>query len=122
MSESRSKQSRVSRREFMRVAGVGGVAAGLGVASASRAQEQKWDSETDVVIVGTGGAAFAAATAAVQNGAASVVMLEKAVTIGGTTIKSGGGSYVPNNHLMKVLKIQDSREDFLRYAARVSFP
>jgi 3-oxosteroid 1-dehydrogenase len=118
MSDPSSPQSRVSRRNFMRAAGLGGVAATLGAAGVSVAQGQKWDNEAEVIVVGTGGAAFSAATAALQNGATSVIMLEKAVTVGGTTIKSGGGGYVPNNDGMKILGIKDSREDFLRYCAR----
>src|SRR5690554_261064 len=116
-----SSQSRVSRRNFMTAAGLSGAAVALGASRVSNAQAQAWDNEADVIAVGSGGGAFAGATGALQNGA-SVIMLEKGAVVGGTTGKSGGGCYVPNNDGMKILGIQDSREDFLRYCARVSFP
>ncbi|MBO0677962.1 FAD-dependent oxidoreductase [Mycolicibacterium sp. S2-37] len=53
-----------------------------------------WDHETDVVVLGTGGAGLAAALAAAVNGAA-VEVYEKAATVGGTTAVSGGIVWVP---------------------------
>ncbi|HSA39282.1 MAG TPA: FAD-binding protein, partial [Mycobacterium sp.] len=43
-----------------------------------------WDHETDVVVLGTGGAGLTAALAAVTAGAA-VEVYEKSATVGGTT-------------------------------------
>jgi len=48
-----------------------------------------WDEEFDVLIVGAGGAGLVAALEAATNGA-SVIVLEKAKTIGGSTSYSGG--------------------------------
>src|SRR4051794_19598049 len=56
----------------------------------------KWDREVDVVVVGSGAAAFAAAVTAKQAGA-DVVMLERAANPGGTTLISGSEYWVPNN-------------------------
>ena len=50
----------------------------------------------DVVVVGSGVGAFISALAAAKNGA-SVLMLEKGSEWGGTSSKSGGGVWVPNN-------------------------
>ncbi len=54
-------------------------------------------------------------------GAGSVI-LEKADTVGGTTLKTGGWYWVPNNSLMRELGYQDSRDDAIRYMARLSRP
>lgn len=75
----------------------------------------------DVIVVGTGGAAFSAAITAKSNGA-SVIMLEKAEEIGGTTARSGGGMWIPGNHRQQSAGYPDSRDDALRYMARYSFP
>jgi 3-oxosteroid 1-dehydrogenase len=121
MADQSPTDCRISRRKFMTAAGLGGAATVLGAITISSAEAKTWDSEVDVIVVGSGGAAFAGATGALQNGA-SVTMLEKASIVGGTTAKSGGGCYVPNNDQMKLLGIQDSREDWLRYCARTAFP
>lgn len=68
----------------------------------------------DVVVVGSGGAAFAAALAAVDEGL-SVVMLESSEQWGGNTSMSGGGMWLPNNPLMKRDGAADSREEALEY-------
>lgn len=56
--------------------------------------EQQWDSEVDVVVLGTGGAGLAAALTAATEGA-SVAVYEKAATVGGTTAVSGGITWIP---------------------------
>ena len=80
-----------------------------------------WDHEADVAVVGTRAAAFAAAVTAMQEGA-SVVMLEKGQGIGGTTQISGNGYFIPNNHKMQELGLEDPKEDALKYMARLSYP
>lgn len=56
--------------------------------------EQQWESEVDVVVLGTGGAGLAAALTAATEGA-SVAVYEKATTVGGTTAVSGGITWIP---------------------------
>ncbi|MDL2324875.1 FAD-dependent oxidoreductase [Ruminococcaceae bacterium OttesenSCG-928-A16] len=75
----------------------------------------------DVLVVGSGAAAFAAAITATKNGA-SVIMLEKADAVGGTTSRSGGGFWIPLNQWQKQAGYEDNREDALRYMARYSYP
>jgi succinate dehydrogenase/fumarate reductase flavoprotein subunit len=101
------EQKRTTRREFLRgatVVGAGMVATGAlascTMVTLTPAPEiptpvpETWDKETDVVVVGSGGAGFAAALEAVDNGA-DVIMLEKLPIIGGCSSVSGGnyGSY-----------------------------
>src|SRR3954468_5687518 len=81
----------------------------------------EWDAVADVVVVGSGAAAFAAATIAASQGMA-VTMLERADQFGGTTGRSGGGFWVPNNPVMRAAGIEDPRHDVLRYLARLAFP
>lgn len=96
----------VNRRQFIKGAGVAGGTAllmSLGACAAtgedSGAKEawmpEKWDRETDVVVVGTGGI-ISAALRAFDSGL-DVLVLEKHPTFfGGTTALSGGGMMCPN--------------------------
>jgi 3-oxosteroid 1-dehydrogenase len=70
----------------------------------------------DVVVVGSGAAALAAALAAHDAGA-TVAVVERADVIGGTTAVSGGGVWMPCNH---VSGADDSREEALAYMAALS--
>ena len=82
---------------------------------------EEWDRIADVVVVGSGVAAQGAALAAALDGS-SVIMLEKAAFTGGTTGKSGGVLWIPNNPLMRARGLEDCRSDALRYLARVAYP
>jgi len=81
----------------------------------------KWDYSADVVVVGSGAAAYSAAITAKSKGA-SVIMLEKAEMAGGTTLRSGGGFWTPNNKFQKEKGIMDLKEDAVKYMARYSYP
>ena len=81
----------------------------------------KFDHETDILVVGSGAAAFSAAITASTKGA-RVTMLEKSPLIGGTTLRSGGGFWIPNNRFQKESGTDDKKEDALRYMARYSYP
>jgi 3-oxosteroid 1-dehydrogenase len=77
-------------------------------------EEQSWDRETDVVVVGSGAAALSCAlTAAV--GGARVTLLEKATVLGGTTAMSGAGTWIPANHHMLAAGMDDSPGEALTY-------
>ena len=80
-----------------------------------------WDARVDVVVAGSGGSGLVAALMAADGGS-RVVVLEKGSDTGGTTRKSGGGVWVPNNHHMHALGLPDSREGALRYMARTAYP
>jgi succinate dehydrogenase/fumarate reductase flavoprotein subunit len=117
--------SRISRRAFLRAAGVGaalGGAAQVAPLAAARAFAAAGpDLEVDVAVVGTGAAAWPAAILAREAGA-EVAMFEKGAFAGGTTLKSGGVYWVPDNPLMRGGGIADPRADALRYMARLAYP
>src|SRR5512136_1518454 len=81
----------------------------------------QWNYEADVIVVGSGAAAYSAAITSRSKGA-EVIMLEKGALYGGTTLRSGGGFWIPNNRFQKEKGILDSKEDATRYMARYSFP
>jgi succinate dehydrogenase/fumarate reductase flavoprotein subunit len=75
--------------------------------------------DTDVIVVGSGGAALTAALAARIDGA-RVTVIEKSDVIGGTTAMSGGLLWVPNNRHMRDEGYDDSFDDALRYLRRLA--
>ncbi|HKD66277.1 MAG TPA: FAD-dependent oxidoreductase [Candidatus Binataceae bacterium] len=79
----------------------------------------KWDRVVDVVVVGSGGAALTAAVTAAAGGA-QVAVLEKSDKVGGTTGVSGGVLWIPANHHMKEVGVEDSPEEALRYIRRLT--
>ena len=81
----------------------------------------EWDDVADVVVVGCGAAGAAAAATAASAGA-SVIVLEKAPFAGGTTAKSGGMMWIPNNPLLRGQGLVDDRASTLRYMARTAYP
>jgi len=123
-------KSNISRRDFLKVVGAGaaGVAVisssgGLltGCTSSSGQAPSSWDKTADVVVVGSGAGASAAAATA-RSGGASVIMLEKSSAVGGTSAKSGGVYWIPNNFGLRAKGTQDNRADCLRFMARAVFP
>ncbi len=80
---------------------------------------QKWDKETEVLIIGTGCSGLAAAIVAHDEGA-KVCVIEKSPLVGGTTSASGGALWIPCNHLMKQKGISDSREEALTYCKKIT--
>lgn len=116
------KPSDESRRTFLK--GVGSAALVPVLADISPIQAasiETWDQQTDVVVIGSGAAGFSAALFA-HNAGAKVIMLEKGPVAGGTTARSGGVSFIPNNHLLREAGKSDPKEDFLRFVIRVSYP
>lgn len=102
----------------------GGVALTAGAVTSMSSQaagSPQWDIEVDVAVIGSGAAGMTAALYAREAGA-NVVLFEKAGAVGGTSAKSGGSVWIPNNFDMKSRGLADEKADFLRYAARYSFP
>jgi 3-oxosteroid 1-dehydrogenase len=76
----------------------------------------QYDETFDWVIVGSGGGAMTSALMMARAGK-SVVMLEKAEWLGGTTCKSGGTMWIPNNRYMD--PGEDSPEQAVAYVDAV---
>jgi Succinate dehydrogenase/fumarate reductase, flavoprotein subunit len=89
--------------------------------SPSAAWGSEWDAVADVVVVGAGAAGLTAAVIAASRGC-SVIVLEKAEHPGGTTAKSSGTTWIPDNPLMRKLALPDEREPAIRLMARASYP
>lgn len=68
----------------------------------------------DFVVVGSGGGAMCAALTMHSTGRQTLV-LEKTDLLGGTTSRSGGVMWIPNNRFMKQAGIEDSFEQALAY-------
>ncbi|MGW0178472.1 FAD-dependent oxidoreductase [Nocardia sp. NPDC003345] len=67
-----------------------------------------WDSETDVVVLGSGAAGLTAALTAAVEGAA-VELFEKAPTVGGTSAVSGGLAWIPaHTRAERELTVEDA--------------
>ncbi|MGC4049954.1 MAG: FAD-dependent oxidoreductase [Paludibaculum sp.] len=65
--------------------------------------------EFDVVVVGSGGAGMVAALTAAHHGLSTVVV-EKAPHYGGSTARSGGGVWIPNNEVLRRDGVSDTPE------------
>lgn len=105
-----------SRRKFLAsgaaAAGVLAVGAVASPAQAFISKEQiRWDEEYDVIIVGSGLAAISAAITSAELGK-KVVMLEKMMSPGGSSVISGGTFAASNTPLQKKEGIKDSVEQF----------
>src|SRR5688572_12617780 len=121
---SATDSSKISRRQILAGAGIAaGAAATLAVTgvSAAAASKTTWDQEADIVVVGGGSAGGSAAVTAASLGD-KVILLEKEAILGGTTNKSGGVAWVPNNPEMRKAGVTDTRADCLKYMARFSNP
>jgi 3-oxosteroid 1-dehydrogenase len=70
--------------------------------------------EFDVVVVGSGGAGMVAALTAAHQGLSTVVV-EKAAHYGGSTARSGGGVWIPNNEILKRDGVKDTPEAAAEY-------
>lgn len=68
----------------------------------------------DVIVVGSGAAGLCAAAVTAKQ-SQTVLLLESASQIGGTTAISGGMVWVPANHKMKEIGLDDSLETAKRY-------
>ena len=80
---------------------------------------ERWDHETDFLVIGSGGGGMTAALMAHDLGADTLVV-EKSEKFGGSTGMSGGAIWVANNRHMKRCGIADSREEGLTYLRQVT--
>lgn len=117
--------SGVSRRDLLRLAGASVAVAAAGCAGTAAAPPAAgaggFDLEVDVAVVGSGAAGATAAVFAAEAGR-RVVLLEKAQLFGGTTAKSGGVYWIPNNSFVRAKGIEEPREATLRALCRYAYP
>ena len=73
-----------------------------------------FDETFDWVVVGSGAGSMSSGLLMRQAGK-SVVVLEKSPFVGGTTCKSGGVMWIPNNPFMKAAGVPDSDEQAMTY-------
>jgi 3-oxosteroid 1-dehydrogenase len=73
-----------------------------------------FDETHDFVVVGSGGGSMCAGLV-MRAAGKSVLILEKTDLIGGTTARSGGVMWIPNNRFMKRDGVPDSHESALAY-------
>jgi succinate dehydrogenase/fumarate reductase flavoprotein subunit len=108
------------RREFFRLAGMSAVGAGLAAGCADgpvssddrlAGGEISFDRETDVLIIGAGGAGLWAAYAATEAGVGTVVV-DKAPTYGGDTILSCGVLPVHGTRVQEAQGVEDKGAEY----------
>ena len=73
-----------------------------------------FDETFDFVVVGSGGGSMCAAVVVCAAGKSALV-LEKTDLIGGTTARSGGVMWIPDNPFMARDGVQDSFENASKY-------
>ncbi|MDR1211242.1 MAG: FAD-binding protein [Spirochaetaceae bacterium] len=117
------KAKQLSRRDFLKGAATAAGAAAVGSlgacatgsAATGGARLPPWDKEVDVLVVGSGTAAFAA-LACKQYGAQKVLLIEKSARWGGTSAISGGGFWIPGAYFLKDMGLpEDNLDDALAY-------
>src|ERR1700756_2170117 len=74
-------------------------------------KKDDWDYVVDFLVVGTGAAGMSAAITAKRNGL-ETLLIESMGKWGGTTARSGGGLWMPNNPLM----VRDGDDDSIEAA------
>jgi 3-oxosteroid 1-dehydrogenase len=74
----------------------------------------EFDETFDFVVVGSGGGSMCSALVA-RSAGKSVLILEKTELIGGTTARSGGVMWIPNNPFMQRDGVEDSLEQATAY-------
>ncbi|NLG10964.1 MAG: FAD-binding protein [Coriobacteriaceae bacterium] len=118
----------ISRGDFLKSAALAGLGiAGLGVLSACTPSKTSgggsdkpagssvtWDKEVDVLVVGSGTAAYAALVAK-GNDVEKVLVIEKNSLWGGTSATSGGTLWIPLFYAGQEAGMNDTREDALKY-------
>ncbi|MFZ5491934.1 MAG: FAD-dependent oxidoreductase [Pseudomonadota bacterium] len=75
-----------------------------------------WDREVDWIVIGSGGGGMTSALTAQHHGLRSLI-IEKSAYVGGSTARSGGCVWIPNNYLALEGGLPDSEELARAYMA-----
>lgn len=86
----------------------------MSVTTGTTPQPADFDHQVDLLVVGSGAAAFTAAVTALNHGA-SVLVVEKSNLFGGTSAMSGGGIWIPNSENGRRAGAEDSAEAAYTY-------
>lgn len=105
-----------TRRAFIQTGAVAlcGLAAAPALAKPRKPKDADWTETFDVIVIGSGLAAFVAGLSALESGAKRVALLEKMGMIGGSTAISNGTISVPGSPFQKAQGIEDSPEAMLK--------
>ena len=82
-------------------------------------REISWDSEVDLIAVGSSTGGLTAAIVGHDLGMRTILM-EASAELGGGTAYSGGIVWIPNNRHLFEAELSDSREEALEYLQRIS--
>lgn len=80
---------------------------------------KQWDSEVDLLVVGSGAAGLTGAVVAAQGGA-RVLVIEKSALLGGTSATSGGGVWIPCSPAAQAVGHEDSEAEAFAYLRALS--
>lgn len=81
--------------------------------------QSPWDHTVDVLVIGSGAGAMTAALRAAHAGCETLIV-EKGPRYGGTSATSGGGVWIPCNHLMPACGVEDSPQAALDYLSALT--
>lgn len=121
--------SNVSRRDFLKAAGVSAGTLALGGVSLAACSPKasvessklptKWDAETDVLVIGAGGGGLAASIEAAVAGSKSMVLEVMPTALMSNTSLCGGVVMGAGTSVQKAKGIEDSIENFKKYLQAV---
>ncbi|MDO4484661.1 MAG: FAD-binding protein, partial [Clostridia bacterium] len=86
----------------------------LSMVTFASAEEAVTVKQADIIIVGAGGAGLAAAIEAVDNGASSVIILEKTGKTGGSLNFTSGSMSGAETVIQQIDGIEDTKESFVQ--------
>ncbi len=120
---------KINRRDFVKATALGvGAAAlfsGIDPSKVMAGVPKKWDQETDILVIGAGGAGLAAAATAAPAGA-KVLVLEKMPVMGGSSLICGGALAFAGTDMQAKENVKDSSElfynDLMKVGENVNVP
>src|ERR1700709_2162818 len=81
-------------------------------------ENRRWDTETDLLVIGAGAAGMTAALVGALEGL-ETVLCEKSDTVGGTTATSAGTVWIPGSRQSKAAGVPDTIDAAKTYLAAI---